>query len=210
MSLVKAMLESRQTREVERGESVDRYVFLDHRIRLDYVMKAISHLRPHRVIDFGCGETPIQDMNFDLYVGIDVDEDAINPSKFSKPNFKLLKANYEESLHLPQIFDLVLWSEGPEHTLKHKEVFDNIRKVLLPKGFLIVTCPNERKWSLDPKDRINHKCTFGIEDLHLLVKQNKFTVLEIAEIYSRIQEDLIGYHWLFCLSTKAPYDPRYV
>jgi len=184
---------------------MSRYCALDHRIRLDYVLHGIRRLNPKKVIDFGCGQTPIQNLQFDAYLGIDM----FDIPSFNKPNYKFMKANYEEPLDLPlNFFDLALWLEGPEHTLKHKQVFDNIRKALAPDGFLIITCPNEKKWVVHPQ--YEHKCQFGLADLRSLVEENGFTVLEIAEVYSRIPPHLIGYHWLYCLATLAKYDPRYV
>jgi SAM-dependent methyltransferase len=193
---------------------VNRYQFPDHRIRLDYVMDVIRRLSPGktsfdftgRVIDFGCGETPIQEMKFLDYLGIDIEP----PSNLRWS----LKANYEEPLNIDNFgkFDLALWLEGPEHTLRHEVVFENIRKALKPDGFLIITCPEELEvggFRMEYGDK-EHKCGFGLLGLRNLIKFNGFTVLEIAEVFCRIPPEQIGYHWLFCLATPAKYDPRYV
>ena len=191
---------------------IDRYSFPDHRIRLDYLIRAIVALKPKRVVDLGCGRTPIQDiMKFDLYLGIDsmaVGEGRLTGCDGEYSGRWIMRANYEEPMDGFGIdADLVIWSEGPEHTLKHDKVFNNIRRLLKTEGFLMITCPNERPAVFG--EGLEHKCAFDLPALRGLVEENGFTVLEVAEVYSRIRKELLGYNWLYCLATNAVHDPRY-
>ena len=187
---------------------VNRYLALDHRIRLDRILAEIKRINPKKIVDFGCGETPIQDLDLGLYVGIDNNRNAINFDKFDRPGFHYIESNYEKPLDIKERFDLAIWSEGPEHTLKHDAVFNNIRRLLEKDGFLILTCPNQRSYEIISEEA-EHKCKFGFESLKKLVEDNGFKILEISEVNCCIPKHLRGYQWLFCLAIVGEYDPRY-
>ena len=190
---------------------VNRYMFPDHRIRLDYLVDAIKRVNPRSLIDFGCGDTPIQNLDFNLYVGVDESDQGIDRNKFKHPNYHFLETDYTKPILwiVDYTFDAAVWSEGPEHTLNHDAVFNNIKRVLKPCGVLFITCPNEGKWSVHPESH-DHKCSFGLESLEKLVGENGFTVLEATKIYCRIPPEQIGYHWLFILASKSQLDPRII
>lgn len=194
---------------------MSRYQFPDHKIRLDYVMNTIKRLDPKSVVDFGCGVSPIQEMPFVTYMGIDTEDynGALNKVLSWRTGYSFLKADFTAPLETANFIprcDLALWLEGPEHTLKHGAVFANIRNALCSRGFLIITCPNEGRFEVFKDQTGEHKCSFDLPTLITMVETERFTVLEAAYINCAIEPASRGYNWLFCLATNNKYDPRYV
>ncbi len=99
-------------------------------------------------LDVGCAEgwhTAWMAKYANFVLGIDISMEklrrAVNESKNAKTEYVL--ADWD---HLPlkdKIFDVVLFSEGPEHSLDPRETIIEIRRVLKKAGFLSVSAPVE-------------------------------------------------------------------
>jgi len=106
----------------------------------------------------------------------------INRTFLSIPGEKI-EADWHYMPFKADVFDQVIWSEGPEHSHDPSSVFSEIARVLKKDGQVIVTCPNGNAipdWQ--------HLTSFNTTSLkELLVKFFLKVEVEEWEIY------LLGY-----------------
>jgi len=92
--------------------------------------------------------TKVSNKGFTLELGMDnhrflPDSIAldINRTFLSIPGEKI-EADFHYLPFKENVFDRVIWSEGPEHSHDPATVFKEITRVLRKDGMVIVTCPN--------------------------------------------------------------------
>lgn len=78
-------------------------------------------------------------------VGIDLSEDAVRhaTSTFGGPRVRFLRAACETLPFADGSFDLVVAFEVIEHLVRWREMIEEARRVLRPKGLLLVSTPNK-------------------------------------------------------------------
>lgn len=101
-------------------------------------------LRPNsKILDIGFGGSQLSDLFRDMYCmyGIDIDKNLFN--NLDKSHYKL--GNIEEKIPFKDnLFDCVVMLEVIEHLKKPGVAFKEIKRVLKPGGFLILTTPNAK------------------------------------------------------------------
>jgi len=113
--------------------------------RVSYAYSGIAASYVNSLLDIGCGKaTYFEDLNCELKVGLDIDNNFIKAANQirGKDDFVVGKAT-----RLPfrdNAFDVVLSLELIEHLNKdvHPILLSEVRRVLRPRGFLILTTPN--------------------------------------------------------------------
>ena len=83
-------------------------------------------------------------------VGVDIDDLAIKNANanFSEKNLKFVKSS---ALNLPfedSVFDVVVSFETIEHFIEHELFLKEIKRVLKPKGILIISTPDRTEYGI--------------------------------------------------------------
>mgnify|MGYP001572245378 CR=1 FL=1 len=113
-----------------------------------------TNLKNLSVFDLGCSTGIIDNSlakRFKLVVGGDIDKDAL---EFAKKNFKKtnLKFRFEDAMNLSfkdNSFDVVICTHIYEHVPNPKKVFNEIKRILKPKGVCYFAAVN-KFWPLEP------------------------------------------------------------
>lgn len=98
-----------------------------------------------KVADIGFGTgfgTNLLTQNADKVYGFEVDEEAI---LFARRVFPPMKLSFEQGdieKGIEGTFDFVVMIDVIEHLGEHKRALENVKKILVPKGFLICSTPN--------------------------------------------------------------------
>jgi len=131
-------------------------------IRYQQVVNQIPRQKSLKILDIGCGDGVLaylisQKIRADI-TGIDIDFSAI---KFARQQFKNqnIKARFLKSsaYKLPfkkQFFDVVIATEIIEHLGKPEIMLKEIKRVLKPKGKIIITTPIKLSDILEDKMHI--------------------------------------------------------
>jgi 2-polyprenyl-3-methyl-5-hydroxy-6-metoxy-1,4-benzoquinol methylase len=110
----------------------------------------LAHVRPGlRVLDLGCGAgefTVALARAGANVIGVDVAEAALRRARARDPSLDLRLAPIEGPLPLPDnSFELVWASEVIEHVADTAPWLSEIRRVLVPRGMLLLTTPNHSR-----------------------------------------------------------------
>jgi len=147
-----------------------------------------------KILDIGCGAGTLA-----LYLagkgnnvlGIDISSKAIRECLSSKKGLGLKNVNFRQ-LEFPkeainEKFDVVLFTEVIEHLEDDKGALKNIKKLLKPKGVMILSTPSNtaplHKLGLTKKfDReVGHLRRYSLTELKLLVKNSGFKIVEVQK-----------------------------
>lgn len=122
-----------------------------YRLRAERISEEISFERPKRILDTGCGRGFYVKL-FTLFDfveeirGIDVNENYLSVARdITKGDKKVFieKGSIQSIPFEDNYFDLVICSEVLEHLPDDSEALLEIKRVLRPKGILLVTVPNK-------------------------------------------------------------------
>ncbi len=119
--------------------------------RAEIIFKNIEKYKPKKVLDVGCGRGfYIKSLTFYKFIkeihGIDINKNYLNQAK------KIITNDERISLKLKTIyktdypnnyFDLIIASEVLEHLKNDQNALKEIRRILKPKGKLIITVPQK-------------------------------------------------------------------
>ncbi len=113
----------------------------------------LEHVRPGaRALDLGCGEGAFATLMAEAGahpVGIDVAEAALGRARRAHPELHLQLAPLEGPLPLGDgTFELVWASEVIEHVADTARWLSEVRRVLAPRGRLLLTTPNHTRLAI--------------------------------------------------------------
>jgi len=118
------------------------------RKRVQAIIKLLAPLSPSdRILAAGCGEGYVE--NFiptGLITLVDISREAITRAKIASTNLhrkKFLIADLERLPIPSNYFDKIECSEVIEHVYSPANLLKELRRVLKPAGFLVITFPNE-------------------------------------------------------------------
>jgi len=82
-------------------------------------------------------------------VGVDISIDAINHASeiYSRPNLKFIQGSATRLQFDDHSFDIVVSFETIEHLNEQSQMLSEIRRVLKPSGYLIISSPNRPIYS---------------------------------------------------------------
>ena len=124
-----------------------------------------------KVLDLGCGTG--YGSHFLAYFGAgevtaaDLNETAVNYAckTYSHPRLRYLRLSGDNSLPFAgQTFDFVFCSQVIEHIHDPVRLLKEIRRILKPGGFCLVTAPNKALFSPDPNENPNE---YHINEMNL-------------------------------------------
>jgi len=109
------------------------------------------------VLDLGCGEgygSFILSKHAQRVVGVDSADEAIEHARrtYARSNLEFLKASIlSVPIEEEQSFDVVVCFEVLEHVAEHEDLLTEIKRLLKPDGLLIMSTPDKRSYSDEPK-----------------------------------------------------------
>ena len=139
--------------EYHRDRRLQKRVISDNNFTYRELIKTLRPLLPHfhTMLDIGSGVGTI-----DFYLasmgkiitGMEISKKALSLAKRNAEIFGLSNnITYIQSTFPKKVpnkkFDLVLFSEVIEHLPNDEQILRDIRKVLSPKGFLVITTPSQ-------------------------------------------------------------------
>lgn len=113
---------------------------------------AFDYIIDKEVVDIACGEgygSFLMSKYAKNVTGIDIDEDTIinANSKYKNNNLSYLQGDVSEIPLQSSTIDAVISFETIEHTTKHDEIMQEIKRVLKPDGLLIMSSPDKSNYS---------------------------------------------------------------
>lgn len=136
-----------------------------------------------KVLDIACGEGYGSFLMSDkaaLVYGVDIDSDSIAKAKvkYNKSNIKYKIGSTDKIPLDDSCVDVVVSFETIEHHDKHNKMMLEIKRVLKPKGLLIISTPDKLHYS----DERNFKNRYHIKELY----KNEFVKL-VSTYFDRFQ-----------------------
>ena len=134
----------------ESSNPLVRYV---HQNRLASIANELPAQDGLRVLDAGCGEGQLLEVfdkknNRNEYHGVDVTPWALMKAKRRSPRSQFQEANLVNTDYDTESFDLITCTEVIEHVKGCEHVLSELKRILKPDGYLIVTFPNEFLWTI--------------------------------------------------------------
>lgn len=133
-----------------------------------------------RVLDVGCSDGTFGKLYLKKFPqaemwGIDIAQSACDIAMGNCPQGKYLASSCYELPFVDDFFDLVYCAEMLEHVEFPEEAIAEMYRVLMPKGTLIITTPNETA-----DDYIEHLWKWDTEGVRLMIesRMNKNIVTE--------------------------------
>jgi len=169
---------------------------------------AKKYILGKNVLDVGCWSGQFEKLaisSVKSIVGLDPDEEAIHFAKKFVPRAKFVIGAVSNLPFSDNTFDVVVFSEVIEHIPKNSEdhALEEIKRVLKPKGILILSTPNKHPLSilLDPAYFISGHRHYSMDELKLLLEKSKFEIINIftrGNIFQSIDSNLklVGKHLL--------------
>lgn len=162
-----------------------------------YLIKELERIeyKNKKILDIGCGSgaTTFYLARKALKVyGIDISKRAVELCQQSRTSLGLEGKVIFRIMNFPQKtprdkFDIIICSEVLEHLENDILALKQIKKILKPKGIVIISVPSKNaplyKWGLTSNfDRgVGHLRRYSIEDLSVLLKKTGFTVIEVKK-----------------------------
>lgn len=163
-------------------------------------MKENAHFLSGVMMDFGCGSKPYRDLfQVEKYIGVDYAGEG-----HTHENEEV--DVYYDGSNIPfpdNYFDSILSSEVFEHLFEAERILDELRRVLKPKGIMLITCPfvwNEHEVPIDyaryTKFALEHLFTKHGFKILKYEKKGSFveTIFQLLNIYN---EELIAHGGVF-------------
>lgn len=111
-------------------------------------------LPPKKIIDFGCGDgsfaVELASSGFEV-VAVDF-SDVLASFKLQNANVRFMGMNLDEAWVdrlVPESFDIALCLEILEHLLRDYDFLYNIRRILKPSGYIILSVPLKDNMTID-------------------------------------------------------------
>jgi ubiquinone/menaquinone biosynthesis C-methylase UbiE len=119
------------------------------------------------VLDIACGTGYGSDILASMalrVIGVDIAEEAISfaKSRYQKSNLEFLLGSCADIPVEDSSVDVVISFETIEHHDEHQNMMKEIKRVLKPGGFLVISTPDKYEYSV----RSNYKNAFHIKELY--------------------------------------------
>lgn len=166
------------------GERLETYIYsrdsIEHLHRYAIVS---NYIKDKVVLDIACGEgygSNIMSKKAYFVYGVDIDNKAVQDAKlkYKKENLEFIVGSASQIPIDDNSIDIVVSFETIEHHDEHQEMMNEIKRVLKPKGLLIISTPDKLYYS----DQRNFNNQFHIKELY----KQEFTDL-ISKNFSKIQ-----------------------
>lgn len=133
-------------------ESKNPLVKFVHLNRLNSIAAQIPDGKEQLVLDAGCGEGHLLERLHRLnphshYYGVDVTPVALQRAQERCPGATFKRANLSSTEFSSEFFDGVICTEVLEHVYEYESVIRELKRILKPEGYLILTFPNEMLWT---------------------------------------------------------------
>lgn len=139
-------------------------VMLEHLHRYAF---ALDYVQGKKVVDIACGEgygAHLLSATAAQVTGIDIDRTTIQKaiSRYRKNNLHFMEGS-ATAIPLPdQVADVLISFETLEHVSEHPEFLQEIKRVLVPGGILIISTPDKKNYS----DQTGYKNPFHVKELY--------------------------------------------
>ena len=150
-------------------------VMLEHLHRYAIVLDVVYN---KTVLDIACGEgygSSLMASTAASVIGADAAADTIAAAtkKYKQPNLRFTEANILSLPFEAATFDAVICFETLEHVAEHKSALAELKRVLKPEGFLIISTPNREEYS-ERREFSNpfHVKELTIEEFRQLISQH--------------------------------------
>jgi len=119
------------------------------------------------VLDIACGEgygTNLIASKAEKAIGVDIDLEAVDAArkKYKKDNLEYHQGSANRIPCKDNFFDVVVSFETIEHHTMHKEMMTEIKRVLKPDGFLLISTPDKLVYT--DKKKIKNK--YHVKELY--------------------------------------------
>ena len=167
---------------------------------LDYFQKVFRqiNLLPGRVLDIGCGPgffLKIAQKNGWQVWGLDLSAEAVTQARKILKTRRIYQQTLEKSKFLPNFFDLVTIFQTIEHVENPLLLLKKVRKILKPKGVLLLTTPNASGWQAKIMGQRwfsyrhpDHFWFFSQKSLEILLKKAGFVKIKKGKDPARVYE----------------------
>ncbi|HUC80559.1 MAG TPA: methyltransferase domain-containing protein [Flavisolibacter sp.] len=150
-------------------------VMLEHLHRYALVVDIVCN---KTVLDIACGEgygSALMSSTAASVVGADADAETVAEAakNYHHPNLSFRQANITALPFDDTAFDAVICFETLEHVEDHEAVLAELKRVLKPDGFLIISTPNREEYS-DKREFSNpfHVKELTVKEFKHLVQQH--------------------------------------
>ena len=169
---------------------------------------ACNYTKNKVVLDIASGEgygCNLISKNASFVYGVDIDKETIvsAKNKYNEENIEFIEGSTSEIPLDDCTIDIVISFETIEHHDKHEEMFKEIKRVLKPKGLLIISTPDKYYYS----DIKNYNNEFHIKELYkqefIKLIKNFFTKYQILSqsylngnslIFNKITRNKINFY----------------
>lgn len=151
------------------------------RIRLEHLHRyaaVLDILKDKEVLDVACGEGYGSAMMSHIarsVTGVDISGEAVThaSSMYKKDNLVFHEGNASDLNFKDASFDVVISFETLEHLSRQEEMLSEIRRVLRPDGFLVISSPNRPIYS-EESGELNefHVKELDFEELNELLRKS--------------------------------------
>ena len=106
-------------------------------LRTQRIKKVAPHLRG-KILDYGCGIGSLAEICApNDYIGVDIDGPSINIARLNNPRFR-----FETIMPEGERFDSIVLLAVIEHIKNPVEIFRQMRVMLNPDGWIVLTTPH--------------------------------------------------------------------
>jgi len=167
---------------------------------LDYFRKVFRQINPApgRVLDIGCGPgfflKIAQEKGWQVW-GLDLSKEAVVEARKILKTRRIYRKTLNDCNFLPNFFDLVVIFQTIEHAQSPLELLKKARKILKPRGLLLLTTPNTSGWQAKIMGRHwfsyrhpDHFWFFSQKSLEILLRQAGFAKIRKGKDPARVYE----------------------
>lgn len=149
--------------------------------RMEFARNVIG-TPPKKIIDFGCSDgsfaVELASSGFEV-VAVDF-SDVLASFKLQNANVRYMGMNLDEAWVdrlMPESFDVALCLEILEHLLRDYDFLCNVRRILKPSGYMIVSVPLKDNMTIDD----HHLRYFPKFSLLKLLRDAGYSKIELIE-----------------------------